>query len=209
MSTINMNKEVNKGGPPFTDIWDHMTKGTKQSKGHYSATCNYCKNVWKHGRLAILRVHLANVCKKCPNDIVLYYANLVGKVVADNEVADNAEGEDSGTDTEEPPKKKARQTAVSSFFNAKKLEKGKIDEIDCAITKAFVMCNIPFNVIENPWFLDLVKTLQPGYDAPSRRVLSGSLLQAELARINIKIHNELLNERNFTIGKNFIIINYN
>ena len=205
MSSINMNKEVNKGGPPFSNIWKHMTKGVKQSKGHYSATYNYCKNFWKHGRPAILREHLANVCKKCPNDIVLYYANLVGKVVADNA----GEGENSDSDTKGPLTKKARQTVVSSFFDSKKLEKGKIDEIDCAITKAFVMCNIPFNVVENPWFLDLLKTLQPGYDAPSRRVLSGSLLQAELARVNIKIHNELLNEKNFTIGKNFIINNYN
>jgi hypothetical protein len=34
-------------------------------------------------------------------------------------------------------------------------------------------------------------------------VLGGSLLQAELARTNIKIENELSREENFTIGKNF------
>jgi len=47
------------------------------------------------------------------------------------------------------------------------------------------MCNIPFCVIENPYFVDLIKTLQPGYDLPSRQVLSGTLLQAEAARINV------------------------
>ena len=64
------------------------------------------------------------------------------------------------------------------------------------------MCNIPFSTIENPWFIDLIKSLQPGYDLPSRRILSGSLLEAEVARINIKINNELDKENNFTIGKN-------
>jgi len=55
----------------------------------------------------------------------------------------------------------------------------------------------------------MIKILQPAYDAPSHRILSRTLLQLELARINIRIHNELINETNFTIGKNFIIIHYN
>ncbi len=44
MSSIEINKKVNKGGHPFSDIWNHMTKNAKQSKGHYLATCNYYKN---------------------------------------------------------------------------------------------------------------------------------------------------------------------
>jgi len=47
------------------------------------------------------------------------------------------------------------------------------------------MCNILFSVIENPYFVDLIKTLQPGYDPLSRQVLSGTLLQAEVARVNV------------------------
>src|SRR6266540_4150801 len=99
--------------------------------------------------------------------------------------------------------------AVSNFFELKKLGKGRINEIDYTITKAFVMYNILFNIIKNLWFLDLIKTLQPAYNAPLHQILSGSLLQVELARVNMKIHNELLNESGFTIGKNFIIVNYN
>jgi len=63
------------------------------------------------------------------------------------------------------------------------------------------MYNIPFSVIENPYFVDLIKTLQSGYDPPSRQVLSGTLLQAEMARVNVRITNELNNESNFTICK--------
>ena len=66
------------------------------------------------------------------------------------------------------------------------------------------MYNIPFSVIKNPYFVDLIKTLQPGYDPPSRQVLSGTLLQAEVARVNVRITNELNNESNFTIGKEFL-----
>ena len=136
----------------------------------------------------------------------MYYAELVEKELENKMVKKE---ENLSSDTENPPIKKVKQMAVSNFFEPKKLEKERINEIDCAITKAFVMCNILFNIIKNLWFLNLIKILQLAYDAPSHRVLSGSLLQAELARVNMKIHNELLNESGFTIGKNFIIVNYN
>ena len=115
----------------------------------------------------------------------------------------------SDSESELPNKKKQKlneQTSISSFYKNNKLEKGYSDSIARSIMKAFVMCNIPFCVIENSYFVDLIKTLQPGYDLPSRQVLSGTLLQAEAARVNVQITNELDNESNFTIGKNFYII---
>src|SRR6266542_4276115 len=142
-----------------------MTKGAKQSKGHYSATCNYCKNFWKYEKPFILHGHLANFCKKCPNSVIIYYAKLVRKKLENKMVK---EEENLSSDMENLPIKKVKQMAVSNFFEPKKLEKGRINEIDCTITKAFIMCNILFNIIKNSWFLDLIKTLQPAYDAPSR-----------------------------------------
>ncbi|CAB4376257.1 unnamed protein product [Rhizophagus irregularis] len=56
------------------------------------------------------------------------------------------------------------------------------------------------SIIENPWFIDLIKTLQPGYDPPSRQVLSGTLLESETSRVNIRIMNELSADNNFTIA---------
>jgi hypothetical protein len=189
--------EINeKRGRKFTSIWDNMIKGEKQSKGHYSATCIHCRQHWKYGKPYKLREHLANHCKKCSKDISQHYGLLVGKKIG-QETVENSEEEE-----EEYPSKKLKQTNVLSFFESKKLEKGKIEDINRIITKTFVMCNIPFSTVENPWFIDLIKSLQPGYDLPSRRILSGSLLEAEVARINIKINNELDKENNFTIGKN-------
>ncbi|RHZ56365.1 hypothetical protein Glove_402g60 [Diversispora epigaea] len=73
----------------------------------------------------------------------------------------------------------------------KKLEKRIIDNIDKTIIKAFVMCNIPFNIIENSWFINIIKSLQPTYDSPSHHTLSSTLLQSELARISVLTMNEL------------------
>ncbi|GBC39338.2 hypothetical protein RIR_jg6894.t1 [Rhizophagus irregularis DAOM 181602=DAOM 197198] len=46
----------------------------------------------------------------------------------------------------------------------------------------------------------MIKALEPGYDPPSRRVLNGTLLEAELSRINARVNNELEKESNFTIA---------
>ena len=203
----NNNNNNLERGRPSSDVWDtHMKKGQQVSRGHYSATCSYCNFLWKHGKPQILREHLANYCKKCPQDVSLYYANIVGKKIGEST---NVENISSDSESELPNKKKQKlneQTSISSFYKNNKLEKGYSDSIARSITKAFVMCNIPFCVIENPYFVDLIKTLQPGYDLPSRQVLSGTLLQAEAARVNVRITNELDNESNFTIGKNFYII---
>ncbi|CAI2200557.1 19424_t:CDS:1, partial [Funneliformis geosporum] len=72
------------------------------------------------------------------------------------------------SESDEHSIKKSKQTAMSNFFEPKKLEKGKIDKIDCIITKAFIMSNIPFNTIENLWFINLIKILQSAYDVLSR-----------------------------------------
>ncbi len=56
---------------------------------------------------------------------------------------------DSEEEGEEHPNKKLKQTNVSSFFEPKKLEKRKIENINHMITKTFVICNIPFNIVKN------------------------------------------------------------
>ncbi|CAB5164801.1 unnamed protein product [Rhizophagus irregularis] len=161
-------------GRPFSDVWEYMIKGQQQSRRHYTATCTYC------------------------NYVALYFARIVGQKMGEDEDDEN----DSNSDSEVPKKKQkySNQTSLSNFYKTKKLEKGYSDSIDRSITKAFVMCNIPFSTIENPWFVDLMKTLQPGYDLPSRHTLSGTYLEAELSRVNIRIVNELNNESNLTIA---------
>ena len=105
MLLTEMNMEINKRGSgfSFSDIWDYIKKGAKQLKGHYSATCNYCMIYSKHRRLCILRKHLANHCKKCLNDVIIYYTNYIGKVKRKNTVE-----EKSDSNSEELPNKKVR-----------------------------------------------------------------------------------------------------
>ena len=95
--------EINeKRGRKFTDIWDNMIKGEKQSQGHYLATCIHCCQHWKFGKLHKLREHLANHCKKCSKDILQYYASFVRKKMGEETV------EDSEEEGEERPNKKPK-----------------------------------------------------------------------------------------------------
>ncbi|GET50620.1 ribonuclease H-like domain-containing protein [Rhizophagus irregularis DAOM 181602=DAOM 197198] len=104
------------------------------------------------------------------------------------------------TGDKEGPKSSVHIWQTTNFYGGGKIEKGRSDELDRVITKAYVMCNIPFSTINNPWFIDMIKALEPGYDPPSRRVLNGTLLEAELSRVNARVNNELEKESNFTIA---------
>src|ERR1043166_2247700 len=154
----NNNNNLERGRPSL-DVWDtHMKKGQQVSREHYSATCSYCNFSWKHEKSQILRKHLANYCKKCPQDVSLYYANIVGKKIGEST---NVENISSDSESELPNKKKQKlnkKLFIFSFYKNNKLEKGYSDSIARSITKAFIMCNIPFCIIENPYFIDLIKT---------------------------------------------------
>ena len=93
------------------------------------------------------------------------------------------------------------QTRISEFNESTKLSEDRAHEIDRACVKAFVVCGIPWHVIENPFFIELLKTLRPGYTPPSREVLSGKLLSQETAVINQRVIKKLKNTENLTICK--------
>ncbi|CAG8708244.1 1015_t:CDS:2 [Cetraspora pellucida] len=64
------------------------------------------------------------------------------------------------------------------------------DEI---LLRPWIMTNIPFEVIENPYIKNLFKSLNPTYVLPSHTTLSGRLLDEEFARIENNINDELEN----------------
>ncbi|CAJ0638134.1 3439_t:CDS:1, partial [Entrophospora sp. SA101] len=41
------------------------------------------------------------------------------------------------------------------------------------------MCDIPFNVIQNPYFIELLEQLGSAYTPPNRKAISGRLFDIE------------------------------
>ena len=97
-------------------------------------------------------------------------------------------------------KKTVNQPELTNWFDSTKIEASKQLMIDEAITSAFVMCGIPFRVINNPFFMNVLKILNPGYNIPSREILSGRLLDNEVAKVNDKVNKIIECTSDITIG---------
>jgi len=143
--------------------------------------------------------HFANECSKVPPDIKQLFLN---------RLAARAEG--NITDLEQVTTKKRKlnngagmntQTKISEFNESTKLTDDRIHEINRACVKAFVVCGIPWHVIENPFFIEFLKTLRPGYTPPSKEILSEKLLSQETAVVNRRVIKELKGSTNLTLCK--------
>ena len=77
--------------------------------------------------------------------------------------------------------------------------------IDHSVLKAFVMCEIPFQVVENPYFINLLKNFRSNYNPPSWEYLSTNLLNKESIWVEIKINNSLENIKNLTLSMDYIL----
>ncbi|CAG8843726.1 4448_t:CDS:2, partial [Gigaspora margarita] len=147
---------------PKSIIWrNHIKQGKQISKGHWSATCNYCNQFWYKGSPAALEEHLGNSCKNVPLDVRDLFLN---------------------------------------WLTAKVLEVERIKDINRALVKAFVVCGIPFHIIENLFFIELLKTLRPAFEPPSNNIFSGRYLAQETAFANQTIIKKLNGSKNLTIA---------
>lgn len=193
-------KKTRGGGPKFDDVWQYFIKGEEVNSGHYKATCYHCKKIWARGKPAALKAHLSNECLPCPEDIRKYWCDQI------------AEKEINYTrnlhSLQNPPTQSLmKQTKLTSNFGSNTpLPSQTNSRIDRSLLKAWVMAGIPFEVIENPFILDLFKDLNPGYIPPSRTTLSGRCLDEEVARVNKNMISELATANNLTLSKNFNIL---
>jgi len=186
-----------KGGRPKSIIWrTYIQQGRKISQGHYNATCKFCKKKWHKGSPEECENHLANFCQNVPSDTCdLFLNRLAARAIERNPQ------EPSRTKRKLYDHSAQNQTKVMDFIESTRLTEGRIDEINRALVKAFVICGIPWKTIESPFFIELLKTLRPGYNPPSKEILSGRLLAQELAVVNQQVLKKLENQENLTLCK--------
>lgn len=186
-------KRKSGGGRPRSLVWEtHAIQGAKVSEGHYEATCVYCDYFWKKGSPQDLESHFANDCSEVPVETRQFFLN---------RLAAKAEGNTTNLAAKKRKLNNGQivQTKISEFNESTKLSEDRIHEINRACVKAFVVCGIAWHVIENPFFIEFLKTLRPGYAPPSKEVLSGKLLSQETAVVNTRITDVLKNTLNLTL----------
>jgi hypothetical protein len=184
----------NTGGRPLGEVWEHFIRGEEKVKGKYKATCSYCNNNWERGEPCNLEAHLANHCNSAPKEVIRTF---LSKILLRN----NNESESNNKSNKRKlliPSDSSQKTLDN--FTGSSLEKEKIERISQAWVKAFTICGIPWRVIENPFFIEALKEMNPSYEPPSRKLLSGRIFEAQLAKVNDKVKNILEQKKNLTLG---------
>ncbi|CAB4479466.1 unnamed protein product [Rhizophagus irregularis] len=180
---------------PQSEVWKHFEKKPLKSASHFSAKCNYCKTFWACGHLQQLEEHLANNCKECPELVYAFYLGVVS--------SRDFGSEDASIPSPENNKKRkiqVEQRELTDWFESAKITSQKEASITRALVCAFTCCGISFSIIENPFFIEFLHEMRPGYVPPSCELLSGRFLNQEMARINKKVKKIIEDSENLTLG---------
>ena len=142
-----LNVEIAKhgGGHPKSKVWEYFEHNPTNHPGHFDAKCKFCNHYWKGGVVKKLEVHLARECDNVSAEIKNKYMHIVAK--RDGLSDDIMEIETSQITDNERNKDDALSLEQAAF-------------IDRSVLKAFVMCGLPFRIIENPYFINILKNLK-------------------------------------------------
>jgi hypothetical protein len=165
--------KVQRNTKPFSEIWDYYEKGAQKNNGHYEVICFYCKTKWSRGKPQKMEVHLANECIQCPKEILRYWR----EIIANQQTIYTCNNQQSLPFLYPP---NSTQLQITDHYKSdQSLPKSVVDRLDKKVLKTWVMAGILFNVIENPFVIDLFKDLNPGYSPPSQTTLPDRLVTEE------------------------------
>jgi hypothetical protein len=188
------NEIYTKSGRPLSGVWKHFNRGESKGDGHWEGTCQHCKKFYPRAKPNSLRAHLANNCKEVPEEWRRHFNYILVKNLNDIPTDKPLTNESDITQNW-----KKLETAVVNQSESMNTEMD-MSIVDEAISLAFIMCGIPFRVINNPFFINALKILNPSYNAPSCKALSGRLLDTEVAKVNNKIDEIIEFTSNITLG---------
>ncbi|CAB4486500.1 unnamed protein product [Rhizophagus irregularis] len=177
---------------PQDSVWEHFIKTPLSTAGHFTAECLYCEKKWTRGRPQELQVYLAKDCLNVDEKTRREYIQKILQLYNDD-------------DTEDNKCFRIEQLNITDFWDVDQnsvepLSKQKQEAIDQCLLKAFVCCSTPFAVVENPFFVDLIRKLQPGYKLPSREKLAGIMFSHAVVRIEDQVNSILGKAMNLTLG---------
>jgi len=143
------------GGRPKNAVWQHFECYPSKHPGHFGVKCKACNCEWSNGVVNKLQVHLAHECEYIEEEIKKRYMYIVAE-------------RDGVSESLENTAYKANTQSLSNFWDKDEtLSKERAGIIDRSILKAFVVCGIPFRIIETPFFINMLQNLRSNYKPPS------------------------------------------
>ena len=155
-SIFGENQNMYKGGRNCDPVWENFNK--IELDGKILAKCKRCGHQ-QSNKVQRMKSHAAKCFETLPAE----------------PTKRKFHAEESEPDIEilNPPSRKPK---LQSNIKVTITSQEQKDRLDALVAKFFFACNIPFSVVEHEKFIELVEALRPGYRLPSRKQLSGSLL---------------------------------
>ncbi|RHZ81076.1 hypothetical protein Glove_123g132 [Diversispora epigaea] len=196
-----------KSGRKKKTIWEHFESLGLYKSGHTGAKYLYCLKTYKNAKPTDLEDHIANQCPKVTADIKTTYLRIVMQRIRgfDNDGLTSQSNTQSATttitaSTSTSNKRRRAQLSVTSFYESSSIDVAKEERCTRALTRYFICYGIPFSTIEHLFCIDFIKSLCPGYNPFGRNFLSTTLINTELAYVQVAIEEDLANEKNLTLG---------
>src|SRR6266542_2569931 len=127
--------------------------------------------------------HIALTCPKASHNIKTIFLEKVKK-----------NGKLGYENNNKNAKLDSNQPKITGMFESTRIEQNKVEMANRAIVRFFACCGIPFHVVENPFFVELLIILYTRYYSHSRNTISGNMLNAKISHItteiNLKINGE-------------------
>ncbi len=201
----NKNNKSSNAGRKKSQVWDYFDQEGTKKHGHVSCICKGCGWKRKVGKAHEMVEHLALTCTNVMGEV----RNKCLQELRDRSALKNPtlDTSDPTSDNNQPKRPRLLLTQpkiTTKFESTAQVDSAKEQRCNQALTRFFICCGIPFKVVSNPFFIDLVKCLCPSYQLPNRITFAGSWVNQELSQVVSRISDDVKDSDNITIGKFFL-----
>uniref|UniRef100_A0A1B0DRC3 Uncharacterized protein n=1 Tax=Phlebotomus papatasi TaxID=29031 RepID=A0A1B0DRC3_PHLPP len=157
--------------------------------------CDFCG--WTCNRNATrMQVHLTKKCKSVPDDV---REILDKRSDSANLISPNIEFFDKPLQNQSMERDMRQSSSSSSGPSRCRMAPEKKKKIDEGIARAVYATSSPFSMFENPYWKAAIKNIDPAYDPPNRKELSGKLLDEEYSRRTVAVDQRINNATSLCI----------
>lgn len=158
---IDIEQQTKPRGRPSDLVWEHFEKiPPKKGSTRLGGRCNHCKIVIQDGRLEYLYRHIPNCSVATPqikHQVMQMQAKKAVVVAVPSGRKRKSLNQTTGTGLQ--------QTIVTSYGQSR-LPTAVRQTCNVKLLRMVIMSSSAFTLVDDPFFIDFVQTLSPGYILP-------------------------------------------